>query len=69
MTRKYQVIYYLGDETCAGQYTEDELAKLMTNAQVTNSLTFIGQDADMWEDAEFRTRLCEKALALLPKEA
>lgn len=62
-------MYYLGDETCAGEHTEDELAQLMTIAQVTSSLTFIGPDADMPNDLVFWHRLCDKALALLPKEA
>tara|TARA_R110000765_G_scaffold93140_1_gene175580 strand:+ start:18353 stop:18610 length:258 start_codon:yes stop_codon:yes gene_type:complete len=61
----YQMVYYLQDESCAGVYTEDELAMLMTHTDVMNSFRFIGNDADVWLDETFRHRVCDKALYML----
>lgn len=61
----YQMVYYLQDESCAGVYTEDELAMLMTHTDVMNSFKFIGNDADVWLDETFRHRVCDKALYML----
>ena len=63
--KSYQKMYYLNDEACAGIYTEDELAMLMTHSDVANSFRFIGNDADVWQDDEFRHRVCDKALVLI----
>jgi hypothetical protein len=62
-------MYFLGEESCAGSLTEDEIAKLMTNAQVAGSLTFIGPDANTMQDKEVWHRICDKAIALIPREA
>jgi hypothetical protein len=59
------MVYYLQDESCAGVYTEDELAMLMTHTDVMNSFKFIGNDADVWLDETFRHRVCDKALYML----
>ena len=61
----YQMVYYLQDESCAGVYTEDELAMLMTHTDVMNSFRFIGNDADVWLDETFRHRVCDKELYML----
>ena len=65
MSKKYQMMYYLSDESCAGTYTEDELAQLLSHVDVANSFTFIGIDTDVWKDKEFRERVCDKALAII----
>ncbi len=66
MTLKtYQVLYFLNDETCSGCLTEDEISQLITNPQVMQSLTFIGTDANAFEDDVFRMRVCDKALDII----
>ena len=60
----YSVMYYNNEgESCAGIYSEDELAKLFMQNAIAGSLTFIGKDAAAFEDVIFRERVCDKALA------
>lgn len=52
-------------ERCAVVVTEDELSHLITEPVVIDSLTFIGSDADAWNDDELRERVCDKALKII----
>lgn len=61
--KTYQLLFYnRSEESCAASVTEDELALLMVEPTVTETMRFIGPSADVWEDEEFRNRVCDKAL-------
>lgn len=65
----YQMLFYSDfDESCGVQVTEDELVELFTVPSVLNSFHFIGPSVYVWENDEFRIRVCDKALALLEKK-
>jgi len=66
--KSYQFMFHLNGESCAGLYTEDEIAMLMTHTDVSNSFCFIGSDTDVWQDEEFRHRVCDKALVLIKQK-
>ena len=42
--KSYQMVYYLQDESCAGIYTEDELAVLMTGMFGTGNDSITSND-------------------------
>lgn len=67
--KKYQLVFYnMGDESCGIIATEDEIAEIMAvDTVMVGSMQFIGSDADAWSDEEFRTRVCDKAIAIYNK--
>lgn len=64
--RVYQMMFSWPDgSNCAGIYTEDELVSIMAVPTVLNTFCFIGQDADIWNNEEFRNRICDRIEKLM----
>jgi len=60
-----QVMYSLGDESCASVLTDEEFSMLLTNDQVANTFSPIGETAKKWQqDDAFRKRIIDRAQEL-----
>jgi len=60
-----QVMYSLGDESCASLLTDEEFSMLLTNDQVANTFSPIGETAKKWQqDDAFRKRIIDRAQEL-----
>lgn len=61
-----QIMYSLGDESCASVLTDEEFSMLLTDNQVANTFSPIGDTATKWQqDEEFRKRILDRALELI----
>ncbi|MCP6727435.1 MAG: hypothetical protein KJI69_05500 [Patescibacteria group bacterium] len=64
-----QVMYSLGDESCASVLSDEEFSMLLTDDQVANTFNPIGDTATKWqEDEAFRKRILDRALELIEEK-
>lgn len=60
-----QVMYNLGDANCASVLNDEEFSILLTDDQVANTFSPIGETAEKWEkNKEFRDKIIDRALEL-----
>jgi len=64
-----QVMYSLGDESCASVLTDEEFSMLLTNDQVANTFSPIGETGEKWNsDPKFRDKILDRALELIEEQ-
>ncbi len=64
-----QIMYSLGDESCASVLTDEEFSMLLTDDQVANTFSPIGDTAKKWqEDEVFRKKILDRALELIEEQ-
>jgi len=64
-----QVMYSLGDESCASVLTDEEFSMLLTDDQVASTFNPIGETAKKWqEDAKFRAKIIDRTQELIKEK-
>ena len=64
-----QIMYSLGDESCASILTDEEFSMLLTDNQVANTFSPIGDTATKWQqDDAFRKRIIDRAQELIEEQ-
>ena len=64
-----QIMYSLGDESCASVLTDEEFSMLLTNDQVANTFSPIGETAKKWqEDRKFREKIIDRTQELIEEK-
>jgi len=64
-----QIMYSLGDESCASVLTDEEFSMLLTDNQVANTFNPIGETATKWQqDDAFRKRIIGRAQELIEEQ-
>ncbi|MCP6727235.1 MAG: hypothetical protein KJI69_04365 [Patescibacteria group bacterium] len=64
-----QVMYSLGDENCASVLTDEEFSMLLTDDQVANTFSPIGETAKKWEeDEKFRAKIIDRTQELIKEK-
>jgi len=64
-----QIMYSLGDESCASVLTDEEFSMLLTDNQVANTFSPIGDTATKWQqDDAFRKRIIDRAQELIEEQ-
>jgi len=64
-----QIMYSLGDESCASVLTDEEFSMLLTDDQVANTFNPIGETATKWQqDDAFRKRIIGRAQELIEEQ-
>ncbi len=64
-----QIMYSLGDESCASVLTDEEFSMLLTDNQVANTFSPIGETATKWQqDDAFRKRIIDRAQELIEEQ-
>lgn len=62
-------MFLLGEESCSGSLTDEELSMLLTDNQVANTFSPIGDTAEKWQkDKKFRSKIIDRAQELLKEK-